>query len=106
MARDTAYRYDSVRWAAPLDEFDNPVGRGRLSVELRKFKILSRTKCGIWIDHHGEKKFVNLTLNKKFACESEELARESFVRRKKRQISILSSQLEDAEKALRLLSQK
>lgn len=65
-----------------------------------KFEITKRTKCGVWIDSYGAKKFVNQNARKQWACVSEEKARHSFILRKRRQIQLLSAQLHNAEWAL------
>lgn len=43
------YRYDDVRYAAPLDEYDEPMGVGRLDVVLSKFVVVRRTAKGVWL---------------------------------------------------------
>lgn len=87
------YRFDSY---VSVDEYGYVVDR-HTTLTLQKFKILKRTKCGVWIDSYNKQKFVNLERNKKFACATPEEALQSFIYRKKRQISILTSQLNEAE---------
>ena len=95
------YRYDDIQYAPPLDEFEYPIGEGRLTVRLSSFVILRRTKCGAWITGPmGEDKFVNLERHKKFACETVESALDSFVARKKAQARIHSKAAARAEKAI------
>ena len=106
---DVLYRYVDVRYAAPLDEWDNPCGKGSLDIQLKTYQIFKRTPKGAWIylySSWGNKKFVNLTSRKKFACETKEGAMESYIARKECQIRILSSQLEDAQTFLRIAKAK
>lgn len=100
--KEYLYRYEEIRWSLGLDEFDNPIQGCRLEVSLSKYEIAKRTPKGAWVYRYSftsDKKFVNLSAKKKFACESIEEAKESFLRRKERQIQILSSQLKEAKKA-------
>lgn len=98
-----AYRIESGFYAPSLDQFDEPTGRGRQVVEVKRFKITKVTAAGIWIEHWDGPKFVLLTARKKFACLSLEGAKESFRARKKKQISILCNQLHKAEEALKMV---
>lgn len=74
----------------------------RITLTKLEYFILSKTPTGFWIEYHGRKKFVKSDAKKKFACEKEEDALESYYARKRRQISILKHQLRQAEAALRL----
>jgi len=106
------YRYYDVQYSAGCDECGNDLGAGRVGVSLMEFDVVSETRCGVWImtgywfGAPGEKppknclKFVNMEANKKYACRTKEEAKESFIARKRRQISILSAQIKRAEKAL------
>ncbi len=109
------YRYQDVRYAAPLDEFDNPCRLGgTVEVELSYFAIEKRTPKGAWVRlcfynkqtrqlsdwRCTERRFVLLTAHKKFACETKAEAMTSFLARKKRQLQILKSQVCDVERAI------
>lgn len=99
------YRYTNIRYASPLDEFDNPIGTGRLDVLCQEYQVTKTTKCGVWLtDTYNIIKpfFVLNTAKKRYALPSKKEALESFMARKKRQISILSRQMKDAEEALRI----
>lgn len=103
------YRIDGIQYAAPLDEFENSCRKGRIELFERKFEIAKRTPCGAWIFIHGwndEKKFVNLKATKKYACETIEDAKQSFIARKKRQIRILTARLNDANYFLTIAQNK
>lgn len=71
-----------------------------IQLYMEEFKITKRTPCGAWINVYDDKKFVNLKAHKKYASETKEEAITAFVRRKERQISILSSRLSQAKAAL------
>ena len=95
------YRIDGMCYAACLDGYENPMGIGRRELRVSKFDVVRATPTGVWIHPYSwddsYKKFVRLTASKKYACETIELAKESFIARKNRQISILSAQLRDAK---------
>ena len=103
MTAETLYRYNVRRWSLGADEFDNPLPGCRLEVLLDGYLVLKRTPKGAWIDVYGVRRFVLLTARKQFACETAELAAESFRRRKTKQISLLKAQQAEAVHALRLL---
>lgn len=104
------YRYDDVAYSPGIDEFDNPFPGSILKIELSEYKIIKRTNCGVWINLYGgildSCRFVLLGAKKRFACPTKEEAMESFVKRKERQIKILSSQLDRTRKALQLIKLK
>jgi hypothetical protein len=100
------YRYEDVRYASSLDEFDNPIGEGRLEVKLREFAVFKHTPKGVWIGWSGPEKFVLRESRKRYACPTIEEAKESFIARKKRQAGIYRARLRDAEKALAIIQGK
>lgn len=94
------YRFDGVRYSAGVDEWGDPLPyKGRREIRCSAYPIIKRTMKGAWIYTYdgGGKKFVNLTARKQFACLTKQLALESFIARKQRQIKILNSQLDDAK---------
>lgn len=106
--RECLYRIQDIVYASPIDEFGNITGLPRIDVEIIKYKITSRTKKGVWIfyNFNDKGKFVNLSCKKKFACETIEEARISFIKRKERQRIILSRQLYQVDTSLNLIHQK
>lgn len=96
------YRYEDKAYAAPLDEFDNPIGSSSLEIELRKYLVLSHTPKGAWIDlgFMQGKKFVRKDARKRFACSTREEAKESFIARKGRQIRIHQATVDRAKRAI------
>ena len=70
-------------------------------VYLHEYESIRQTKCGAWILLSGDKKkFVNLDAIKQFASKTKEDAKYGFLRRKERQIKILSSQLGNAKESI------
>jgi len=103
---EVLYRYDMVRWSLGVDQWDNSIPGHSLTVRCSEYHIIRRTPQGAWIEANGGEKFVRLTARKQFACETRELAAESFRRRKQRHLGILKAQIEDVEKALKLIDKE
>jgi hypothetical protein len=85
------YRYDSINY--------HEIG---VRVHEYKFDLLNETPCGYWIyqNYTDDKRWVSKTARKRFAYPSREEAMTSFIARKKCQIRILETQLENAKSAL------
>jgi len=112
------YRYEEIRYSLGVDQFDNAIPGHTLKVALRKYKVVKKTNKGYRISLLSElflpnnsssdidiknTRFVLSTAKKKFACETIELAKESFIARKNRQLSILKRQIRDVEEALYII---
>jgi hypothetical protein len=98
------FRYHDEHYAAALDEYENPIGAGRIGVVLWRIPLIKETPKGVWIGYSPcTKRFVLKAAHKRYACSTEQEAKESFIARKKRQISILKARLRDAEEALKLM---
>lgn len=95
----TYYRYVSQRYAPPYDEYGSRRGAGRLAVELRTYKVIKVTPCGVRLDNG---RFVNTQRIKQFAHATPAAALDAFVARQKRYAGILSARLADAEVAVRI----
>ena len=107
---DTFYRYEDVKYAPPLDEFDNPCGDGELKVELRHFLVSKRTPKGVWlVPVYGKyvcgdsPRFMLNDSHKRFACPTVEQARESFIARKRKQARIYQSRADRARRAIYIM---
>jgi hypothetical protein len=102
------YRYEDTEHAAPFNEFGESRGRGTVRVTLSTYRVVSTTPKGAWIrlDGWGEKRFVLATARRRFACSTVEEAYESFVARKRRQISIYRARIDRAERALVALARE
>ena len=98
------YRYEDQTYSLGVDQFDDPLPGYNLKLELRSFKVLRETPKGVWIEAYsvnGER-FVKLGTRKQYAHLTKEDAKTSYLFRKRKQIMILSGQLEKAERALQL----
>lgn len=93
------YRYEGVTYAAPLDEYDMPMGSGRRTIRLDKYEIIKRTPKGAWVwAGLNYRKFVLTTPGgKRFAYETEVDALRSLIARKKRQKSIYQARINAAD---------
>lgn len=75
------------------------------SVLKEEYPIVKFTPQGAWIDVWGKQKFVLAGTFKKFACKTEEEAKESFFRRKAKQLKILKERIRGIEHAVRELKE-
>lgn len=100
--RDVFYRYYEVRYSPGVDEWGDPLpGVGRVEVHLEEIPVIKRTPCGAWIGYSPEdKRFVNLSWNKRYALPTIDEAKASYRARKRRQIGLLQAQARAAERAL------
>ena len=55
-------------------------------LRLMQFETVKETLCGYWIEYNSKRKFVLKGTGKRFAYESQNLALDSFIIRKQRQI--------------------
>lgn len=84
-------------------EFDGFAYRAVPIVTIRLYPVpvLRRTPKGAWVeDDMLRERFILLTANKRYACETQEEAIESLKARKRRQVKILTAQLRSAQAAL------
>jgi len=93
------YRFEN-RSVAHLDMFGELSGPSTMVINLIEFKIVKETKCGCWINVYGDKKFVNTNAKKQYASRTKEKAKECFIARKTRYISILSANIRKSEDAI------
>lgn len=101
------HRFEDFRYAAPLDEYEQPIGSGRAAIRHDQYNVIRVTPKGVWLDIGcGEEKFVLRAARKKFACLTEAEAMESFIARKKRQLKILKNQAKHVEEVLKLADPK
>lgn len=69
---------------------------------LNWYRVIRHTPCGVWLSmgYRQKDKFVLTHARKQWACETEKDAKESYKRRKMRQIEHLERQLKRAEYGL------
>lgn len=72
-----------------------------LRVTLRMYEVIKTTPKGVWLMSFGPNRFVLKDARKRFACPTIEEAKASFIARKKRQISIYTARVHQAEHAVR-----
>lgn len=96
---DTWYRVEDYMVASTLDEYETPMGPGHVELRVLKFQIVKVTPKGVRLD---VEKVVLDHWNKKYACPTLELAVESFMARKRRQIAINNSRVKNAKEAILL----
>ena len=86
-----------------LYRFENPRGYENTVTKLT-FRIIKRTPCGARIKIHeweSKTRFVNLQARKQWACNTEEEALESFLRRKRCEMEYNRKRMKNAESAIR-----
>jgi hypothetical protein len=107
MSTEYYYRFEEQRYAAPLDEYGMPSGKGRVVLHLRKLKVVKRTPKGVKLAglnySYTNPRLVLYNSHKKFACATREEAWQSFVARKTKQIRIFKARIDDAQEALALV---
>lgn len=95
----TMYRYEQVYWGSYQE------------LVCHEFSVVKETKCGVWIYVSGfarnnqNKKFVNLSAGKKWACTTKKEALQQFLYRKETQVRILNSTLEYTKEAIQLANE-
>lgn len=95
------YRIEDCRIAAPLNEFDEPMGSGRAEIREAEYRVVRETPKGVWLDLGlGDLRFVRRDARKRWACPTPEEALDSFRARKERQLRILRAQIDHVESAL------
>ena len=99
------FRVTDGKWAAPLDEWERPIGDGESYVHLHSFRVTKETPCGVWLDSFGGRRFVLRDARKRFACPTKEEAIESFRARKTKQLRILQKRIRHVERCLTLVSE-
>ena len=79
--------------------FSTDFGR-QVKIVHHRFDVIKKTPKGCWIDVYGQKRFVRDNARNRYACESIDLAKESFIARKNRQIWIYKGKIADITSAL------
>lgn len=103
---DFLYRYVDRIVSAGVDEFDNPLGPGKVEIYLRKLPVLKHTPKGTWIDDYGRKRFVLSQARKKYAALTIDAAQESFIKRKEAQRRIYLTRASQAAVAIEVMQRQ
>jgi len=86
-----------------LYRFENPRGYENTVTKLI-FRVIKRTPCGARIklrEWKDQTRFVNLQCKKQWACDTEEKALESFMKRKRCEMEYNRQRMNNAESAIR-----
>ena len=108
MNEEKFYRYEDQIYSYGDEEYGFFIGGPK--VKLREYKVIKHTLKGVWIWIYeptqfnlcGKKRFILLNARKKFACPTKDAARKSFLRRKKKQLKILTKQIERCKQAIQI----
>lgn len=115
---DIWYRYQEQSYSVVVDA-DRDEYSSRTQIERHQFWVIRVTPKGVWLSrkyrHHGDKcpswpkkdghfhvapRFCLHSARKRFACATDELAKESFVKRKEKQKAIYKARAKQAQKAI------
>ena len=100
---DVLYRFDSHNVSNGVDMFDDPLPGHTVVVNIEKHVVIRRTPKGAWISsfsHYKGERFILLTARKQFASNTIKEAKNQFIFRKRKYISILEDKINDTEIAL------
>ena len=98
------YRYESYTVGVGYNPETETCSGHRVKIILRIYDVTKITPKGVVLSVYGERKFVLNSAIKQYACATTELAKASFIARKKKQISILSRCISDAKEAITLIT--
>jgi hypothetical protein len=104
---DVWYRYKVIQYAAPLDEYDEPIaGGGRTELLLETLYVTKLTKTGVklgWYKTYSSLDiFQSFKWTKQFACPTKALALASFRAKTNRYVSIMEARIVHAKYTLKL----
>lgn len=95
------YRYYDTLYSNGTDEFGDALPGGHMEVQLMTIPVLKATKCGAWIGwSESDKRFINNSWTKRWACPTIKEAQESYIARKKREIALYQGRINYAQEAL------
>lgn len=97
---DLWYRFEDYISAPMVDEWELPMGPPTVHVRLRTYKVEKVTPCGV---RFLDGRFVNRSHRKKYAYPTEAQAKVAFLHRKKRQLEIMRSRIEQVEGAIAII---
>ena len=97
------FRYVDFLTAPPLDEWESPCGQPSVNVVLCKYLVARVTPKGVWLKGIDDRqRFVLAAARKRFACPTKEEALESFLARKKSQLRIYATKINNVNTAIAL----
>lgn len=65
-----------------------------------EYPVLKHTKCGVWVDVFGMRKFINTQSRKQYAYATKDEAVVGYIKRTERYIKILQAKLDRAQDEL------
>lgn len=74
-----------------------------VEIYMREIPVIKYTACGVWVSEWGRERFVNLRGSKQYASTTHTEAKRNLYYRKRRQIQIITYQLQVAELAVEIL---
>ena len=108
------YRFEDRRYSVTIDA-ELEIYGSRLDVELREYYVHHHTPKGVWLTLFRSKglpfkdywsRFVLKSATRKFACPTIELAKESFIARKRKQSSIYRDRAAQADRAIDIVKER
>lgn len=99
------YRFDDKSYATCIDP-DGDVWGSTTQVELTAYPIVKVTPCAYWVrlPYSTQNRLVYAGARKRFASKTIELAKESFIARKRKQAQIFRARADKADHAIYLLT--
>lgn len=85
---ETWYRYYDIQSSSEAEP------------ELEEYRVLRHTEKGVWINHWEGEKFILNNARRRFAYPTKELALDSYIRRKEKQVLHAKNLLAHAEAML------
>lgn len=102
MTTEYLYRAEIRRYSIVIDPDADLYGISDPELEIRRFVIIKRTRCGAWIGPPSGTRFVNLKAKKRWAHPSKAEALEGLVRRCEVNLSYCRKRLAKAKAFLAL----
>lgn len=98
MEPEVWFRYEDFRVSNGVDEWENSLG-SHTAIRLVKLRVVKHTPKGVRLE---DGKVVIKDHHKKYALPTKELALESFLARKNREIEIYTCRIQHAKEAIEL----
>ena len=97
MSTEYYYRAAHINYAPSLDQFDEPMGQGRVEVVVYHYAVAKHTPKGVRLENG---KFVSNTSRRRFANPTREEAIVSYLARKEAEISIYQARIKNIKRAM------
>lgn len=97
---DQEYWYRVDHYHGASFDSDGDWQRSYDTCKIQKFKVISHTPKGVWLDVYGEKKFVLGTSRKQYAVPTEELAYLDFLYRSNRYVNMMQARIKARQESM------